>query len=273
MLIIRQIATNHCIAFCACIALCRCPTQKVLEIPDNSGSFFYFQAYPPVQNESDASDNISHVPPHLFSYGSWWRHQMETFSAWLALCVENSPVTGEFPTQRLVTRSFDVFFALRLKKTLSKQWWGWWFETLSRPLWRPRNVGTMSSLTPHGLLTQTIHYSLDFVSSTIIWQKYPNSNVDAELWGRDNTLLISPFISINVPYKKTPQLKKDLFGYFLIPILLKHLIWYNKWWSIIFVCCLLWVHRTFQFLLQLLDPKSNQQVLLNICSWRGVYLT
>ena len=40
----------------------------------------------------------------------WWRHQMETFSALLALCVGNSPVSGEFPTQRPVTRSFDVFF-------------------------------------------------------------------------------------------------------------------------------------------------------------------
>ena len=44
---------------------------------------------------------------------SWWRHQMETFSASLAICVGNSPVPGEFPTQRPVTRSFDVFFDLR----------------------------------------------------------------------------------------------------------------------------------------------------------------
>ena len=38
---------------------------------------------------------------------------------------------GEFPTQRPVTRSFDVFFDLRLNKRLSKQPWGWWFETPS----------------------------------------------------------------------------------------------------------------------------------------------
>ena len=44
---------------------------------------------------------------------AWWLHQMETFSALLAICVGNSPVTGEFPTQRPVTRSFDVFFDLR----------------------------------------------------------------------------------------------------------------------------------------------------------------
>ena len=45
----------------------------------------------------------------------WWRHQMITFSALLALCAGNSPVTGEFPAQRPVTRSFDVFFDLRLE--------------------------------------------------------------------------------------------------------------------------------------------------------------
>ena len=71
---------------------------------------------------------------------SWLRHQMETFSALLAICARNSPVTGEFPTQRPVTRSFDVFFDLRPNKRLSKQWWGWWLETPSCPLWRHRNV-------------------------------------------------------------------------------------------------------------------------------------
>ena len=64
---------------------------------------------------------------------------METFSELLAICAGNSPVSGEFPAQKPVTRSFDVFFDLRLNKRLSKQWWGWWFETLSRPLWRHRN--------------------------------------------------------------------------------------------------------------------------------------
>ena len=51
---------------------------------------------------------------------SWWCHQMEIFSALLAICAKNSAVTGEFPTQRPVERSFGVFFDLRLKR-LSKQ--------------------------------------------------------------------------------------------------------------------------------------------------------
>ena len=67
---------------------------------------------------------------------SWWRHQMETFSTLLAIYAGNSPVTGEFPSQSPVTRSFDVFFDLRLNTRLSKQWWGWWFETPLRSLWR-----------------------------------------------------------------------------------------------------------------------------------------
>ena len=66
---------------------------------------------------------------------TWWRHQMETFSTLLAVCAGNSPVTGEFPSQGTVTRSFDAFLDLCLNKCLSKQSWGWWFEMPSRSLW------------------------------------------------------------------------------------------------------------------------------------------
>ena len=71
----------------------------------------------------------------------WWRHQMEILSALLALCVGNSPGTGP------VTRNFDVFFDLRLNKRLSKQSWGWWFETPLRSLWRHCNVLPVLCLT------------------------------------------------------------------------------------------------------------------------------
>ena len=60
---------------------------------------------------------------------AWWRHQMETFSAPLAFSLGNSPVT----------RTFDVFFGLRLDKRLSKQSRRWWFETPSCSLWRQCN--------------------------------------------------------------------------------------------------------------------------------------
>ena len=53
------------------------------------------------------------------------RHQMETFSALLAIYAGNSPVTGECRAQRPVTRSFDIIFDLRLNKRLTKQSRGW----------------------------------------------------------------------------------------------------------------------------------------------------
>ena len=71
--------------------------------------------------------------------GAWWRHQMETFSALLAICAGNSPISGEFPAQRPVMRSFDVIFDLCPNKRLSNQSWGWWFETPSGSLWRQSN--------------------------------------------------------------------------------------------------------------------------------------
>ena len=65
---------------------------------------------------TSSNENIFRVTGHLCGEftGHWW----------------------EFPAQTPATRSFDVFFDLRLNKRLSKQWWGWWFETPSHPLWR-----------------------------------------------------------------------------------------------------------------------------------------
>ena len=79
----------------------------------------------------------------------WWRHQMEPFSTLLAIWAGNSPVSGEFPAQRPVTRSFEVFFDLHRNKRFSKQWRGWWFETPSCPLWRHRNAfSSLNTLRP-----------------------------------------------------------------------------------------------------------------------------
>ena len=74
-----------------------------------------------------------------FKLHSWWHHQMEIFFASLALCVGNSLVTVEFPSQRPVTRTFDVFFDLPLDKQLNKNSISWWFEAPSLSLWRHFN--------------------------------------------------------------------------------------------------------------------------------------
>ena len=93
-----------------------------------------FQVFP---RDSLSGGNYQFGTVFLIIQIPLWRHQMETFSALLTICAGNSPVPGEFPTQRPMMRSFDVFFDLHPNKRFTKQWWGWWFETPSCPLWHP----------------------------------------------------------------------------------------------------------------------------------------
>ena len=95
---------------------------------------------------------------------SWWRHQMETFSALLAICggIHRSPVNSLHKGQW-------YFLWYGLNKRLSEQSWGWWFETPSLPLWRhcdvsgvfqaPRNEGSR-------------HMPLDITQNILISIKY-----------------------------------------------------------------------------------------------------
>ena len=101
---------------------------------------------------------------------------METVSALLTLCAGNSPVTGEFPAQRTVTRSFDIFFAFHLNKRLSKQSWGWWFETPCRPLWRhwnglpsPLNCFIQYFITRHMQKQTLLYHQLNTILMKQTW--------------------------------------------------------------------------------------------------------
>ena len=69
------------------------------------------------------------------------------FPHYWPFCAGNSPVTGEFPAERPVMRSFDVSFDLRLNQQMSKQWRHRWFETPSRLLWRNCNCREFSHRT------------------------------------------------------------------------------------------------------------------------------
>ena len=71
----------------------------------------------------------------------------------------NSPVSGEFPSQRAVTRSFDGFFDLYLNKRLSKQSRPWWFETPPRSLWRHCNENRTVCMF-YGMLCTSFHSGL-----------------------------------------------------------------------------------------------------------------
>ena len=95
-----------------------------------------YRQYPPSPSTSlaneDVTISITTIVMMMSSNGN-------IFRVTGSLCREFT-CTGEFPAQRPVTRSFDVFFDLRLNKKLGKQPWGWWFETPWRPLCRHCNV-------------------------------------------------------------------------------------------------------------------------------------
>ena len=99
--------------------------------------------------------------PHILT---WWCHQMETFSALLALCVGNSLVTGEFSLQRPVTGSFDVFFDLHPNKQLSKQSWDWCCGTPSSSLCHCND-----SWVSYRVYTVRIWDKIDLFIVTVVW--------------------------------------------------------------------------------------------------------
>ena len=107
---------------------------------------------------------------------TWWRHQMETFSVLLAICAGNSPGSDEFPAQGLVTRSFDIFFDLRLNKRLSKQSWGWWFETPSCPLLRHCNGSRILQVKTRTAVAKYIN-----AQNYYIWLYHVTGSIDALL--------------------------------------------------------------------------------------------
>ena len=101
----------------------------------------YFWLLPYVLYGGHTISSYIHEYNHIYVCKlSWWRHNMETFSASQALCEKNSPVTGEFASQRPVTRSIDVFFDLCLNKRLSKPSRRRWFKTALRSFWGHCNV-------------------------------------------------------------------------------------------------------------------------------------
>ena len=106
------------------------------------------------------------------------------FTWWQALCAGISQVTGEFPSQRPVTRSFDDFFGLGLNKRLRKQQRRWWFETPLRSLWRHRIVVS------HWILTRATDRDVYHISGWLDNSKFTITSshgtifpVTGPLWG------------------------------------------------------------------------------------------
>ena len=71
-----------------------------------------------------------------------------TFSALLVFFAGHTPATSEFPSQRPVTRNFDIFFDLRPNKRLRKEPWRQWFGAPSCSLWRYCNKNWSTEMNP-----------------------------------------------------------------------------------------------------------------------------
>ena len=110
-----------------CLGLCCCQSWSCIFIVCWWLRAMWYMVY-------EVTDNIIR---------SWWRHQMETFSALLVICAGNSPVTGEFHAHKGQWRGALMFSLIcALNKRLSKQSRGWWFETPSCSLWRHCNASS-----------------------------------------------------------------------------------------------------------------------------------
>ena len=149
---------------------------------------------------------------------------METFSALLAICAVNSPIAGEFPTQRPVARSFDVFFDLRV----SKQSWGWWFDTPSSSLWHHCNGICRSDVqllfsfmvisdVYRSCIPNKIRFTkyclTQWVYRLTQWMESWNPLSKAVLWGR---LTLNRRVTLYLPNSVSYfPLRKDEFHWFL----------------------------------------------------------
>ena len=114
-----------------------------------------------------------------------------TFSALLVICAGNCLVTDNFPAQRPVTRSFDVFFDVRLNDRLIEQSWGRWFEMPSRLSWGHCNARMWCSddATSHDTFLaykrkiQIISFHLPvwiwaFTAGRVIWLQWARRNCE-----------------------------------------------------------------------------------------------
>ena len=100
---------------------------------------------------------------------------MEIFSASLALCAGNSPVTWE--PHKGQWRGALMFPLISAWKRLSKQSWGWWFGTPSRSLWGHCydwvNISTINTTHGQVLMIDTFGKCMTYYHTTFITSRWP----------------------------------------------------------------------------------------------------
>ena len=133
-----------------------------------------------------------------------WKH----FPRYWPFFAGYSLVTGEFPAQRPVTRSFDAFFDLRLNKWLSKQWWGWWFDTL----WRHCIEGINPIISSYALLTLcAVKHTCDRLKTGGVKSDFVPCVLPGKgKWWRLNAFGKTVFVSLERSWKHFTVLQNDM---------------------------------------------------------------
>ena len=157
---------------------------------------------------------------------------METFFASLAFVRGIHRWLVNYPAQRPVTRSFDVFFDLHLNKQLSKQSWCWWFETPWRLLWRHFNDIRGSALDNFGLMLPSTFWNTCYIfhKNGRRWlgrHRTPYWHVITKKWMRMIYMRVGLYYSTSFVLPRHVSLLLNAMLYFRIHISIKH-IWRSK---------------------------------------------
>ena len=141
-----------------------------------------------LKNMNDYPVSVLNISIFRVNNVTWERHRITRSVSMMTSSNGNvfrvtghSPATDEIPSQRPVTRSFDVFFDLRLNKRLSKQSKHWWFETPSRSLWRHCNVSI--TMTSYGRYGVSNHQQLRHSFKSLSDRQQGKPRASGTLWG------------------------------------------------------------------------------------------
>ena len=122
------------------------------------------------------------------------------------------------PAQRPVTRSCDVFFDLRMNKRLSKQSWGWWFETPSPSLWRHCN-GKSMFVSAIRIVTHCNRDKMATISQTTFSTAFSSMKLFVFWLKFDRSLFLSVQLTINQHWFRQFPGAEEAASHYL-----------NQWW-------------------------------------------
>ena len=126
--------------------------------------------------------------PHEPLVRTWWRRQMQTISALLALCAGNSSVTSDFPSHRPVMQSFGVFVDV---------WTNGWANSL--------DAGDMRRHSTHyGIIVLGSLLAKVLLATKRIYSMRQKTNPHAGQWHADTDLVLAWAMCFDLALSKKP---------------------------------------------------------------------